>query len=232
MATAMFPLAQPVPGLPGAVWATTSINTPIDTTFLTPAENELYQTFTAEQRQREWLAGRRAARAALRAVGAGAASILRNAEGAPQLKGPHADQVEVAITHGSNHAAAVATHRTSARPCIGIDWVDPSDLHRIQRIRHRVLTPNEHELCKDEDVPLRLAWGAREAMAKATQTGMFRFALAHVHLKAIDQKSGEALINYPEARIRFMVTSDHGLVVIAAISPTTRQEANLTANLC
>lgn len=223
------PIASQVPGLPGAAWATARIDEELDLSFLHEQEHQLFLTLKTPHRQREWLAGRKAARAALRAVGAGATSVIRNQEGAPKLVGPHAERVDVAITHGASHAAAIATQKLADWPYVGIDWVDERDTDRIRRLSRRVLTLNERILCQDKDIPLRLAWGSKEVIAKATRTGMFMYALTHVQLESFDVSNGAATINIPGTLIRFMMAPNRGLVVVGGVSNATRIQANQIA---
>ena len=223
------PLAQPVPGFPGAYWAMASIHDVPDPSFLTSAEERMYETFTTDRRRNEWLAGRRAARSALRSVGAGACSVLRNIEGAPKLEGPGENKVEINITHGHTFAAAVATPKQAPWPYVGIDWIDEADTDRIRRVAHRFLSQDEHNLCGEDTTALQLAWGAREAVAKATRTGMFMFALSRVQLTAFDPSTGAAEINLTGTFIRFLRAPTPGLIVLAGVDEQTRSEANRLA---
>lgn len=216
------PLAHPVPGFSGAFWASVPLPEAVETGVLTPTERDLFETFDNEKRRREWLGGRIAARAALRAVGAGACSVLRAENGAPQLVGRGADGVEVAITHGRARAAAVATPTDARLPHLGIDWVDREDAARIRRLTERVLSKEEQALCGGRDVRLQLAWGAREAVAKASRTGMFLFALSRVHLTSIDEDRGVAEVDVPGVRLGFRKTAEGALVVIAGMSGSAR----------
>lgn len=222
------PLAAPVPGFPGAAWAVTEI-ADRSPAFLSSAERTLFATMDAPKRQREWLAGRAAARSALRAVGGGGASVLREPEGAPRLQGPGADRLEVAITHGRDHAAAVAAPISGAYPFLGIDWVDVEDQVRLKRIAHRVLSPDEQRRCAEDPVALQIAWGAREAVAKATRTGMFAFALHGVRLAAVDRSEGWAELDLPGTLARFWVRPEGSVIVVAAVSAATRDRALASA---
>ncbi|MEM7676243.1 MAG: 4'-phosphopantetheinyl transferase superfamily protein [Myxococcota bacterium] len=183
------PLAQSLPSLRG-VWVAFQEIPPIegvDVQALTTEERALYQTLGSDHRRCEWWSGRMAARGALRAVGAGAASILRAPNGAPLLSGPHAHQTSIAITHGRRWAAAAASRRQGVTPNIGLDLVDVEDRPRVVRIADRNFRPYERsQMAVDPDAGL-LAWAAREAAAKATRTGMFAFALSEVSLTNIDR---------------------------------------------
>lgn len=219
-------LAEPVPGLDGAHFAVVEIAGPIDESRLTPAERALFAALPGEgRRRREWFAGRMAARAALRACGAGAASILRAESGAPRLSGPHAEQAFVAITHGQTRAAAVATRADGRWPSVGVDLVDATDLPRIQRIAKRVLKPAELALAAEGEERLLLAWGAREAVAKATRTGMFLFALTHAWLEAVDTASGRLRVNVPGIEAGFRFLDDGSALVMAGADASALEHA-------
>lgn len=225
------PLAQPVPGHPGASWAVLPIPETPNLERLTTAERALFEQLSTDKRRREWWAGRAAARSALRAVGAGACSVLRHESGAPRLEGPGAERVSIAITHGKGFAAAIAAPLEGSHPHVGIDWVDASDAARIGKVAHRVLDATEQALCGDAPMALMLAWGAREATAKAAQTGMFVHALTGVHLRAIDPEAGTAQVDDPGVRIGFWPRDDGALVVCARMSVEARQLARERANL-
>ncbi len=209
------PDADRVPEIEGAFVAVTDV-VPADPSFLYPAERLLYEALPNPTRQVEWLAGRRAARGALRAVGAGAAQVLRDDLGAPRLVGPHAQGAEIALTHGKHHAAAIATRTDSPWPHVGIDWIDADDEKRVRRIAHRVLTPKEHEMCRLQPSLLLACWGAREAAAKATRTGMFAYALSGVHVLDYDSGSGRLELNIPGLKAYLRFVENDVLVVAGA----------------
>lgn len=220
--------AGSVPGLPDASWAVAPILGRPDPSFLTEKEHRLYAGFEAERRRREWLAGRRAAHAALEALGIKGASVLRNEAGAPVVE--DTEGVEIALTHGHGHAAAIACATAdTVWPCVGIDWVDARDVDRIRRIAPRVLTDEERALCRDRGLGLQLAWGAREAIAKATRTGMFMYALSGVKLVGFDDH-GQAEVNVEGAVVRYLPAPDGGLVVVAGITRAARVMAQGVAH--
>jgi 4'-phosphopantetheinyl transferase EntD len=153
----------------------------LDPARLTPDERALFDQIPAdrEKRRREWWSGRIAAHQALLQCGLHARSVLRDPEGRPITEG-----AQVAISHGATLAAAAA----SLDRHVGIDVVDPEDQTRLERIAARVLIGPERELVTSHPQDgLRLVWAAREAIAKATHTGMFVFALTRVHLTAIEE---------------------------------------------
>lgn len=212
---ARVPEAEPVPSLPGAYLAFAPFAEP-DPELLTAPERALFETFTGRKRRTEWFAGRLAARAALRCTGAGAVSILRADNGAPRLEGPHADQVELAITHGHGLAAAVATRKDAAFPHVGVDLVDASDQPRVEKIAYRVLKDHERDLCAEAPDLMRVCWGAREAVAKATRTGMFVYALTGVSVTGIEGERAE--IDVPGVEVFFRFRDDGGVLVLAGAS--------------
>lgn len=221
-------LAEPAPGMPGAHWSRVAIEDLIDPSFLTREERALFDTLTTDKRRREWLAGRRAARAVLRAVGAGACSVLRNDEGAPRVVGPGGEAVDLAITHGQGQAAALACRRDGPFPHVGIDWVDARDLPRLKRVVGRITDPTEKALCEGSNLALQVAWGAREAITKATRTGMFMFALSRVHLVGI-APDGRAKVDLEGAEVGYLKNPDGSVVVLARVSAACRAAANAVA---
>jgi 4'-phosphopantetheinyl transferase EntD len=223
---AVIPLAEPAPGLPGAFFAAVPLAPEVDPTLLTPQERSLFEQLPgAGHRRREWAAGRLAGRAALRASGAGAASILRDDNGAPRLVGPHADEVHLAITHGKRLAAAIATRRDGPWPTVGIDLVDAEDQARIERIAERFLKPCEHGLIAAEARAAMIVWGAREAVAKATRTGMFLFALSAVWVESIETETGRISVNVPGMHLGYTALADGGVLVFAGASPVALAHA-------
>ena len=223
------PAAQPVPGMHSTFWAQCSIPTSPDPTHLARDELPLYEQLPSRRRRAEWIAGRRAARAALRGLGAPPLSILRTQAGAPRLVGRGACNLDIAITHGHHRAAAVAGRLGPEPGYLGIDWVDPNDAARIRRIAARVLSAEERAFCEDQDRRLQIAWGAREAVAKATRTGMFRFALSGVHIEGIDREAGTVTIDLPGSEVRFLETETGAIVVFARVSRTARRMAQSAA---
>src|SRR5688572_30964233 len=175
--------------LPGVAIAVIRHPDPIDRELLTEAERAIFESLTTDKRRREWFAGRIAAHRALASVGLRDASVLRDPEGRPIADGAY-----VAITHGESIAAAAA----SIELHVGIDVIDPEDQPRLERIAHRVLRGPEPELAiQHPQDGLRLIWGTREAIAKATHTGMFAFALTKAHATAIDRSSRRISTNRP-----------------------------------
>ena len=140
-------------------------------------ELPLYQALTSDARRREWWAGRVAAHAALRELGLAPSPVLRGAEGAPEVRG-----AQVTLSHGGGQALAVAWK--GQEHGVGVDLVSAADIERSRRVLTRWAREGERRWL---DAPLGpgLLWGAREAIAKASRTGMFAFALTEVHVTEI-----------------------------------------------
>ena len=220
-----------MPDFSGAALAHVPIPPAPDPEALTPAERRLLSTLGTDQRRREWFAGRMAGRAALRALGGGHLSILRDRSGAPRLEGIRAERWDVALTHGRGHAAAIATTAGGPFPHLGLDWVDAEDAARVARIAPRVLDDAERRLCGDDPKALMVAWGVREAIAKAARTGMFVHALSGVRVRALDLSAGRAEVEPPGATVRILDGAAGALVVIAALTPAARAAARRGAGL-
>ena len=201
----------------------------IDLTLLTAAEHALYGRLGSDRRRCEWWAGRMAARGALRAVGAGAASVLRAPNGAPTLAGPHAHQAFVAITHGRRWAGAVATRVDGPTPHIGLDLVDTEDGPRVKQIAPRRFRARERALMAADPRAGVLAWAAREAAAKATRTGMFAYALSEVAVTAIDAPAGTLSLSEPGLEAAYAPAPDGGWLVFVRASPEALARAEAVA---
>jgi 4'-phosphopantetheinyl transferase EntD len=175
---------------------------------LTAGERRIFDGLTTDKRRREWWAGRMAARSALGALGLGERSILRDPQGRPVAEGAH-----VAITHGDTLAAAAA----SLERHVGIDVLDPHDQTRLERIASRVLSGPEPELAAAHPQDgLRLIWGTREAVAKATHTGMFAFALTKAHATAIDRETRRITTNRAGIDVSWVDLGGGELLVVAS----------------
>lgn len=226
----MVPSAERLPGFNG-VWvafrALPALDE-IDVQLLNDDERALFATMSNPARRCEWWAGRMAARGALRAVGAGAASVLKAPNGAPTLSGPHADQAAVAITHGRRWAGAVATRLDGPTPHVGIDLVDAEDLPRVAKIAPRTLTPTEHAMMAADPRAGPLAWAAREAAAKATRTGMFAYALSEVALVGLDTP-GRLQLNEPGLTAAYTAAPDGGWLVFVRATPEAVEKARTIA---
>ncbi|MBK6685318.1 MAG: 4'-phosphopantetheinyl transferase superfamily protein [Deltaproteobacteria bacterium] len=213
--------------LPGAQLAWQALVGAPDPTRLTDAELELYQTLGPERRRLEWWAGRIAAHEALSACGAQSLSVLRSESGAPRLVGPDAELFSVAITHGRRQAAAIAVRRDAPYPFVGLDLVDPEDQVRIDKISPRVFRSSELLLFAADPQGPRLGWATKEAIAKATQTGMFVFALSRAWLVSLDplRSNLEGVVLFAET------LADGSLLVVAGASPEARGAAQFLAGI-
>ena len=213
--------------LPGAQLAWQSISGEPDPSRLSDAERELFQSLGPERRRLEWWAGRMAAHAALAACGAHGLSVLRHESGAPKLVGPNAELFSVAITHGRRQAAAIAVRGDAPYPFVGLDLVDPEDEPRIQKISRRVFRSSELTLYAADPFGPRLGWAAKEAIAKATQTGMFVFALSRAWLVGLDPLRA----NLPGVALFALTLSDGSLLVVAGASAAAQSAAQSIAGI-
>lgn len=218
-----------LPGLAVAVGAIADLGRRTDD--LTPDERALSDEMSEAGRRAEWIAGRLAAHAALAAAGAPAGlSVLRTPSGVPRLDGPDASDHQCSISHNEPWAAAAAIGPGTPWAGCGIDLVAPGDHERLTRLSERILKPSERALAAQTDHPiLALAWGLREAVAKATETGMFRFALAHVHIDDIDDQRQRIHATPGGVDAAYLRLSDDSLVILAAVTPACVAFAQKTA---
>lgn len=213
--------------LPGAELAWQPLLGEPDPAQLTELERPLFLGLGPPRRRLEWWAGRVAAHAALAQVGAPELSVLRREDGAPRLVGPGADDYAVAITHGRRHAAALAARRDAPFPFVGLDLVDAEDEPRIARLAPRVFRAEERALFADDPLGNRLGWGSKEAIAKATQTGMFVFALGRAQLVALSPLTS----NLSGVVLDHQVLPDGGLLVVAGATAPAKAEAQRLAGI-
>lgn len=134
---------------------------------LSTVERALLDSFGAARRKAEFVAGRRAARQALLAIGVVPDAISRADDGAPVVHA--ATAVVLSISHGERMAFAAATHTGP----LGIDLTDRRDAARIRRVARRAF-PREAEraLALVDDQSACRAWAIKEAVAKALRIGM------------------------------------------------------------
>jgi 4'-phosphopantetheinyl transferase EntD len=156
---------------------------------LSEPEQQHLETLGSPQRKKEWAAGRIAARLALGEIGRFSGSILSGSDGAPELV-PNPNGLSISISHTRQVAAAVAFENGRSEQGIGIDLVSAEDQVRIRSIRRRIFSSEEYALVDQHPDALPLAWALKEAAAKATRTGMFRFALENVRLLGPPDSSG------------------------------------------
>lgn len=220
-----------IDSMPGAAIATMSIEASPDPERLTAREREIYRQHTTDRRRSEWWSGRICARAALEQLGARDLSVLAHARGLPRLEGDGAERFFISISHGRRIAAAAAAREDARYPCLGIDVVDPEDADRIAKISRRFLTPRELELIEHDGEAAMLAWGAREAIAKATSTGMFAFALKSGAIRAIDRSARRIDVELEGIEAIFEPIPGDGLVVLAATTRAISETAQRGAGL-
>jgi 4'-phosphopantetheinyl transferase EntD len=149
---------------------------------VTPGERAVLEGIPSERRRGDWLAGRVAAKRALRAAcrrqhtavpSYGAIEILNDANGAPRFtvhgRPELADRLDISIAHTDGAAvAAVADILASGTVGVDIEITKPLSLDLV----HRVLQPGEVERLAETATacpsPLEL-WTAKEAAMKAAR---------------------------------------------------------------
>lgn len=224
------------------MWAAEAIGpappTDAEWDLLRPAEAEYGRSLRGDKRRREWFAGRRAARAVLVALSAPDAALLPDDEGAPVLHDADPQRVAhlgVSLSHGGRWAVCAGRLRTPGTPHLGIDLVDDDDAPRAARVLERHLSPAERALLDQADGDAdraraaALMWGAREAVAKATRTGMFAFALLDVHLTALDLAAGRLEVDYPGCHLGFARELSGATLIRAQVTPPAAQAARAAA---
>lgn len=224
------PVAESVPGFAGAFFALVRIQQPPELSLLHPEERRVWASLASEARRREWWSGRVAARSALAAIGGANAWVLSDERGVPTLHGPGADQRLVSISHGRRWSVAMAMPRAETVAGVGVDLVEPEDLVRLDKLRHRVFTEAERSHLARHDQGLAAAWGAKEALAKATATGMWAFAMGGVSLVGFEPESGALLVDVAGAQLTERRLEDGSILVFAAASPELLKHARSIAD--
>jgi 4'-phosphopantetheinyl transferase EntD len=191
--------------------------TPAD---LVPDERPLLEHIPEGRRRREFVAGRMAARAALARFVDAPWAVLRSDEGAPLPHGPEAERALLSISH--SRSAAVALVGPAQAGGLGIDLMEAADGPRIQRVLGRFQSPDEALRLRGPEGPF-VAWGAREAVAKATRTGMFRFAMFRVNVTDFDPRTGRVEVGRPGMRLRWWAFAGHHAVAATASSEAIRR---------
>lgn len=210
------PEAKVAPGLPGVFFAVLPLQQPPELTLLHADEKRIWDGLETESRRREWWAGRVAAKIALAALGASQIAVLKDERGLPALVGPNTEDLLVSITHGRRLCAAAAARAGQGTAGLGIDLIEPEDLARLRKLEARVLAPGELDHFADRELALAAAWAAREAVAKATATGMWAFAMSRVHLVSFDPAEEMLGVGVQGARLSKRTLDDGTLIVFAA----------------
>jgi len=219
-------------------WAATAIPGAAPWSRLLEAERAAGQRLRGEKRQREWFAGRWAARAVLADLGAPDTPLLPDAEGAPVPGRPDVlaapppagvGELEISLSHGARWALAAGHRRRPEDPHLGIDLVDDRDGARAARVLDRHLTDRERELIADDPGAAGLLWGAREAVAKATRTGMFAFALLDVAVEALDRERATIAVGYPGCHLWFGRILAETTLIRALVAPDAATRAREAA---
>lgn len=135
---------------------------------LTPTERSTYAGFPTEKRRRDWLAGRLAAKSAIRAwTAAPQASpieVLNDASGRPYCRVPGMESVpEVSISHCAQGGVGAAS---SGR--IGVDWEPIED--RPARVAE--FYASEDERRAGDAASLTMLWAVKEAALKLLGLGL------------------------------------------------------------
>jgi phosphopantetheinyl transferase (holo-ACP synthase) len=149
---------------------------------LTPRERAVFEGFPVERRRRDWLAGRVAAKRALRGAcrrrhetvpSYRAIEILNDVNGAPcfavERRPELADRLDISIAHTEGAAVAAVTDvLASGTAGVDIEVTRPLSLELVRR----VLQPTELERLDGTPTacptPLEL-WTAKEAATKAAR---------------------------------------------------------------
>lgn len=142
------------------------------TEWLTLGELRLFSRFRSPRRQRDWLAGRLAAKQLLQRSLLGAqhtsplrdflkVEVLQDADGAPELRLPQISALALSIAHSAGHALA-AVGRSSM--LMGVD------LERVRLVRadlaRRILSERENAQSRFSS-DLLVFWALKEAARKA-----------------------------------------------------------------
>lgn len=207
------PVAKPVPGLGGSFFTLVPLQQPPVLELLHPEEKAIWDALAAESRKREWWAGRIAARAALLAIGVENAALVRDERGRPRLVGAGTEDALVSVSHGRRWSAALAAKRTADVAGVGVDLVEPEDIVRLRKLASRFLGEGELDGVVDPELGLAAAWAAREAVAKATATGMWAFAMSRVHLDGFQSEGPHLEVDVPGARLAKLRLEDGTLLV-------------------
>ena len=149
---------------------------------LTPREREVLEGAPVERRRRDWLAGRVAAKRALRAAcrrqhetapSYRAIEILNDGNGAPCFRVDRrpelADRLDISIAHTDGAAvAAVADVLASGTVGVDIEVTRPLSLELVGRVLQPIELERLDDTATASPTPLEL-WTAKEAAMKAAR---------------------------------------------------------------
>jgi 4'-phosphopantetheinyl transferase EntD len=168
-------------------------------------------------RGREFAAGRRCARAALRDVGCGAGAIGRGRLEEPLWPAGF----EGSITHGRAFAAAIAYRTGGGNTAWGVDLVDEPDSSRFGSIRRAILSDAEAHELGDGARELSLetiatAFSAKEAAIKIISPRLRRY-VAFLELEVARSGSG-LVVHGPLGEVVSRSAWTDGVLVTVALS--------------
>lgn len=129
----------------------------VQTVDLHPADlAELYDIHHP-QKKLEWLAGRAALRALLRAEGQSCFRLAKDDKGKPHL---HDDTFHISLANSYPYGVAII-HRQYP---VGIDIEKPST--KLARVRHKFLHSSEEDAVQDDLDKLCIYWACKESLYK------------------------------------------------------------------
>jgi phosphopantetheinyl transferase len=156
--------------------------------WLGPNEAAIYRAFPYEPRAAEWLAGRRTAKALLRAVydlAPEEVEILPEPTDAPMVHvdGQRRPDLRLSLSHTLTYAAAAIAEQP-----VGVDLCDLADGRRIRRIAQRVLSEGEAEATGALESEARgaLVWALKEAGLKVDVGGIFTPGAKAIRVLSLD----------------------------------------------
>jgi phosphopantetheinyl transferase len=173
---------------------------------LGPAEAAILAEMPWPLRRAEWLAGRRVAKALLRAalgLAPDQVEVLPAASGAPRVhvRGRLDGSLTVSVSHTRRWAVAAL-----ARGPVGVDACDDADGARLPRIASRVLSFGEAEACGAHTSPGHQAavWALKEAVLKLSEGGVFDPGARSVRVASLEP----ARVLRPPARVALLRLPD------------------------
>ncbi len=122
-----------------------------------PEDRQYLDTFTNEQKKKEWLAGRITLRYLARARHLTYQGVIKDSSGKPYLRG---NQVEVSLSHSFPYVAAVLDMTKD----VGIDLEQPKE--KLRRVAPRFLSEMELKDAGNDLRKMCILWCAKEALYK------------------------------------------------------------------